>query len=101
MGRNGYPRHHVCLGGGFAMIQSVQLRRFRGFAIASIQLRPLTVLLGPNSAGKSSFIQALAALHFIRRQKISPATLSPIGLSMSSWPFDFGNRSSLQKEGTE
>ena len=43
-------------------IKAVRLVRFRGFADERLELRPLTVLLGPNSAGKSSFGQALAGL---------------------------------------
>lgn len=78
------------------MITSVGLHRFRGYRSAHLQLRPLTVLLGPNSAGKSSFLHALAALHFIRRLRLSPATLSPVGVNFSSWPFDFGTRETLQ-----
>jgi hypothetical protein len=58
------------------------------------------VLLGPNSAGKSSFLQALAALHFLRRLKVSPATLAPLGANFSSWPLDFGTRQTLQRQGT-
>ncbi len=43
-------------------IRSIRLRRFRGFEHGTLRLKRLTVLLGPNSAGKSSFGQALAAL---------------------------------------
>lgn len=82
------------------MITSIALRRFRGFHEAHLELKPLTVLLGPNSAGKSSFLHAIAALHFIRRFRISPATLLPDGRQVSAWPFDFGTRETLQTRGT-
>jgi hypothetical protein len=82
------------------LITSMSLDRFRGFHSAALELKPLTVLLGANSAGKSSFLQALAALHFIRRLRISPATLCPDGVNSSSWPLDFGNRKILQTDGT-
>ncbi len=43
-------------------IKSIRLENFKGFKNATLPLKPLTVLLGPNSAGKSSFGQALVAL---------------------------------------
>lgn len=43
-------------------IKSIRLQNFKGFKDAKLELRPLTVILGPNSAGKSSFGQALVAL---------------------------------------
>ena len=43
-------------------IRAIRLQNFRGFRDACIELKPLTVLLGPNSSGKSSFGQALAAM---------------------------------------
>jgi len=82
------------------VITSIALQRFRGFHEAHLELKPLTVLLGPNSAGKSSFLHAVAALHFIRRFRISPATLLPDGRQVSAWPFDFGTRETLQTKGT-
>ncbi len=83
------------------MITSISLQRFRGFHQGGIELKPLTVLLGPNSAGKSSFLQAVAALHFLRRLGISPATLAPRIKNPSSWPLDLGTRQTLQTKGTE
>ena len=43
-------------------IKSIRLQNFKGFKDAKIDLKPLTVLIGPNSSGKSSFGQALVAL---------------------------------------
>lgn len=43
-------------------IKSIRLQNFKGFKDARIELKPLTVILGPNSAGKSCFGQALVAL---------------------------------------
>jgi len=40
----------------------IKLHNFKGFQGANLELKPLTVILGPNSAGKSSFGQALFAL---------------------------------------
>lgn len=44
------------------MLSSIELRNFMAFECARISLRPLTVLTGLNSAGKSSVIHALAVL---------------------------------------
>ncbi len=43
-------------------ITSIRLQNFKGFLNATLPLKPLTVILGPNSAGKSCFGQALVAL---------------------------------------
>jgi AAA ATPase domain len=43
-------------------IKSIRIQNFKGFKDARIDLKPLTVILGPNSAGKSCFGQALVAL---------------------------------------
>lgn len=43
-------------------IKSIRLQNFKGFKDATLKLKPLTVLLGPNSSGKSCFGQALVAL---------------------------------------
>jgi energy-coupling factor transporter ATP-binding protein EcfA2 len=40
----------------------VQLDRFKVFEHATFEIAPLTVLIGPNNAGKSSLLQALALL---------------------------------------
>ena len=41
------------------MIQQVTIRNFRALKEVSVELRPLTVLVGPNDSGKSSFLQAI------------------------------------------
>lgn len=43
-------------------IKSIRLENFKGFKNVKLDLKPLTVLLGPNSSGKSSFGEALVAL---------------------------------------
>jgi hypothetical protein len=43
-------------------IKYIRLQNFKGFKDATLKLKPLTVLLGPNSSGKSCFGQALVAL---------------------------------------
>ncbi len=57
------------------LITSIRLKNFKGFREVHLPLRPLTVILGPNSAGKSAFGQALVALHKIHEHKSAEPTL--------------------------
>ncbi len=41
------------------MIRRVQIRNFRALLEIDVELRPLTVLVGPNDSGKSSFLEAI------------------------------------------
>ncbi|HKW76645.1 MAG TPA: AAA family ATPase [Terriglobales bacterium] len=81
-------------------VEAIQLRNFRGFKEVSLQLKPLTVLLGPNSSGKSSFGHALAAAaHCQRRDAGSQRpTLTPVNDS-DEWPVDLGTLQTLRTEG--
>lgn len=45
------------------MINSISLQNYKAFEQVSIPIRPLTLLLGANSVGKSSIIQMLMLLH--------------------------------------
>lgn len=46
------------------MMRSLALANFKAFAdVQEVPLRPLTLVFGPNSAGKSSIIQSLALAH--------------------------------------
>jgi predicted ATPase len=44
------------------MISSLRLENFKAFERASLDLRPITVLLGPNNSGKSSIMASLRLL---------------------------------------
>lgn len=81
-------------------ITSVRLRNFRGFRDTAIQLKPLTVLLGPNSAGKSCFGHALVSLAHAHRVYASTpqASLTPTD---PGWPVDLGGTQDLRTVGTE
>ncbi len=83
-------------------IKAIRLQNFRGFQDARIELKPLTVLIGPNSAGKSSFGQALAALSYAHKAYASTpqASLSPPPNDVDEWPVDLGKTSDLRTEGT-
>jgi predicted ATPase len=82
-------------------IDAVRLRNFRGFKDAQIQLKPLTVLLGPNSSGKSSFGHALSAMAHAHWAAIGSgqATLSPRGRNSEDWPVDLGEYKDLRTDG--
>jgi predicted ATPase len=85
-------------------VQKLQLRNFRGFGKAAIELNALTVLLGPNSAGKSSFGHALSAMSYAQwlRSGSNQATLTPEHVKAAEeWPIDLGLRSDLQTHRAE
>ncbi|MGK3945043.1 AAA family ATPase [Streptomyces sp. RP5T] len=58
------------------LVTRVQLENFRSFAACDVQLGPLTVLAGPNAAGKSNFLDAL---RFVR-----DALRMPLGQTLES-----------------
>src|SRR5207244_653105 len=79
-----------------------RLRNFRGFTSAALELKPLTVLVGPNSAGKSSFGHALAAMAHAQwaHSGSTQATLSPINIAAAEqWPIDLGGYHDLRTDG--
>jgi len=85
-------------------VQKIRIRNFRGFRSACIELKPLTVLLGPNSAGKSVFGHALAAMSYAQwlRSGSNQVTLTPEhAKAAEEWPIDLGLRSDLVTEGVE
>jgi predicted ATPase len=84
-------------------IKSVRLRNFRGFRDATIQLKPLTVLLGPNSAGKSAFGHALAATAHAHHVYASTpqASLTPTLREVADWPVDLGQTEDLRTAGSK
>lgn len=84
-------------------INTLRLQNFRGFQDASIDLKPLTVLLGPNSAGKSSFGHALAAMAHAHRSfaNTPQATLTPRRDDASAWPVDLGFTRDLRTHGAQ
>ncbi len=83
-------------------ITALRLKRFRGFPDAHISIRPLTVLLGPNSAGKSSFGHALAAMAYAHKVFAAgpQATLTASATDAEDWPVDLGKTSDLRTSGT-
>ena len=49
------------------MIDHINIRNFQSLQDVSLDLKPLTVIVGPSSSGKSAFIRALRALAANRR----------------------------------
>jgi predicted ATPase len=81
-------------------ISEIRLRKFRGFKDAGIEVKPLTVLLGPNSAGKSSFGHALAAMAHAHRAATSDPSLTPRKKDAEEWPVDLGDTNDLRTTGS-
>jgi predicted ATPase len=84
-------------------IKAVRLRNFRGFEKVGLELKPLTVLLGPNSSGKSSFSHSLAALSHCQRLYSGrrDASLTPENPARANdWPIDLGGYKDLVTRGS-
>lgn len=86
-------------------IKTIRLQNFRGFRDVKIELKPLTVLLGPNSAGKSAFGHALAAMahahKFYAEGASGPVSLTPPVKFADDWPVDLGKTSDLRRVGAD
>jgi predicted ATPase len=84
-------------------IQALRLRNFRGYRDVTLKLAPLTVLLGPNSSGKSSFSHPLAALAHCQKlySGTRNATLTPENPEKADqWPIDLGGYDDLATKGS-
>lgn len=83
-------------------VKGIRLRNFRGFDEAHIELKPLTVLLGPNSSGKSAFGHAVAAMAHAQwfHSGSGQASLTPSRRDADAWPIDLGTLSDLRTGGT-
>ncbi|PMH00952.1 MULTISPECIES: AAA family ATPase [Vibrio] len=81
------------------MLSSIRVRNFRSFSNSNensfIDIKPLTVLLGKNSSGKSSFLRTFPLL----RQSVERDTTGPI-LWFGSY-VDFGAFSVVKNNDTE
>jgi predicted ATPase len=86
-------------------IKTIRLKNFRGFENASIVLKPLTVLLGSNSAGKSAFGHALAAMAHAHKLYATgapgPVSLTPPIDYADTWPVDLGKTTDLRRVGAD
>jgi predicted ATPase len=56
------------------MIESLSIRNFKVLREVDFDLRPLTVIVGPNASGKSSILQAIELISAWHNEGPSPAT---------------------------
>jgi len=59
------------------MLTSVTVRNFRGFAKLDLSLKPVSVVVGPNSSGKTTVLHAVSAAHRAYAQAIEAAEAHP------------------------
>ena len=58
-------------------LTAFHLARFKAFADSQrIPIRPITLIFGANSAGKSSIIHALALAHLTQRSQVAPVLVA-------------------------
>ena len=55
------------------MVQQLRLRNFRSFKDATIELRPLNILVGANASGKTNLVQAFRFLRDLARSGLEDA----------------------------
>ena len=72
------------------MLKRVKIQGYKSLADVEVKLQPLTVLFGPNAAGKSNFLDALQLLSRIATSKDLKEAFSPPyrGLPLESFTFD-------------
>jgi AAA15 family ATPase/GTPase len=72
------------------MIRRIHIRGYKSLRDVDITLRPLSVLFGPNAAGKSNFIDALQLLSRIAGSRSLKEAFDPPyrGKPMESFSFD-------------
>lgn len=71
------------------MIKSIQIRNFKSLSVESgkIQIKPITILIGPNSSGKSSYLQMLLMLKqtIESRDRFSPLITNSNYVNLGSY----------------
>jgi len=83
------------------MIRRIHIQRYKSLRDVNVPLRPLSVLFGPNAAGKSNFIDALQLLSRIAGSRSLKEAFEPPyrGKPMESFSFDeTGLEGLMQKE---
>lgn len=77
-------------------MHSIRLKNFRSFEdTGPIELRPITILVGANSSGKSTFLRFFPLL----RQSVEAATQSPLVWYSDKGYVDFGDFSQAVRRG--
>ena len=83
------------------MLKRIKIQNYKSFQHIDITLNPLTVLFGPNAAGKSNFLDALQLLSRIAASRtLKEAFESPYrGKPLESFSFgETGLRGLLNRE---
>src|SRR5258708_6976320 len=72
------------------MIRRIHIQRYKSLRNVDVKLQPLSVLFGPNAAGKSNFIDALQLLSRIAGSRTLKEAFEPPyrGKPMESFSFD-------------
>lgn len=79
-------------------MRSIRLKNFRSFEDTErIELKPITILVGANSSGKSSFLRFFPLL----RQTVETLTRSPLLWYSDTGYVDFGNFSQAVRRGVQ
>jgi len=67
------------------MLTRLKVRGFKSLLDVDVQLAPLVVVLGPNAAGKSNFLEALLLLsHLVTERTLSDA----FGAQLRGYPLE-------------
>ena len=74
------------------MLTRLQIKNYKSLAEIEIHLKPLSVLFGPNSAGKSNFLDALQLLSQIATSRTLKEAFSPPYRGAPLESFTFGPR---------
>lgn len=95
-----FPRMLVRSAGWYPMLKRVKIQGYKSLADVEVELQPLTVLFGPNAAGKSNFLDALQLLSKIATsENIRHAFEFPYrGLPLESFTFGPEGIQSLLKQ---
>ena len=82
------------------MIRRIHIQRYKSLRDVKVALQPLSVLFGPNAAGKSNFIDALQLLSRIAGSRSLKEAFEPPyrGKPMESFSFDETGLEGLMKK---
>ncbi|MGQ9366570.1 AAA family ATPase [Azospirillum sp. ST 5-10] len=82
------------------MIRRVHIKGYKSLRDVEVRLEPLTVLFGPNSAGKSNFLDALQLLSSIAKTRTLREAFAPPyrGKAVESFSFPPGGVEELLKQ---
>ena len=82
------------------MLSRIKIDRFKSLVGVEAELRPLTVVFGPNAAGKSNFLESLLLLsRLVTERTVAEALEPPMrGLPMEAFHLPAGGLPALLKE---